>query len=641
MAQPPPQQQQQQFAMPMPQRQFSPQEPTATSPGGAPQQQFSFPPNKRQRLSPNPPSQPGSPYSTSPYAMSPGASGPQSAAASPHFTNVQIPPNVYNTPYANGHTTPTGNLNLPQAQPSPQLQRTNSLSFPSQNQSPNSVIPPNHVLPQNHGPPQNHSMPPNNNGFATNYNYTVPMQSSQGAGMMGPPSKPPEKPKEDGLDGMDVLGGTGVDLREEEAYLINESFNAQTTGSQAGHFTPGHSFSQFPPGDKSTFYGSGPANSGNEITSIEAQDEFQKRAADNAWRDATHALATSRQHELNNPFLDIEVLQRRAEKLAREYGLSLNVDRNGKMGSFKLPHQFSTSTLNVHSNTVPGNSTFTHVTGSFLPVDTQLADQIALMSLATKHRMRGLVEDAAQLAMERRVASHGVVPPDWSDVAVPLNVNEGTIAPEGGVRAGWEGAVDPKPQKRSLSVAGETPRMSNPVVFTLRELATKERDYEEERLKKRQKRETPSNASRPGSVVGTPGSIAPDISEKAPTKKEQSKKAQAKVNEAATHAAANSTMSAFMFGGKKQKKYSWMTGGGSGASTPGRPVIPGIGAPTGPPVPAKLTVDGVRRLGSWREDSEKGKHIQLRDLIFVLEQDGRQKKALQMAYLAVGESGPK
>lgn len=268
--------------------------------------------------------------------------------------------------------------------------------------------------------------------------------------MMGPPSKPPEKPKEDGLDGMDVLGGTGVDLREEEAYLINESFNAQTTGSQAGHFTPGHSYSQFPPGDRSTFYGAGPANATGQATSIEAQNEFQKRAADNAWRDATHALATSRQHELNNPFLDIEVLQRRAEKLAREYGLTLNVDKNGKMGSFKLPRDFGTSTLNVQTNNVPGNATFAHVTGSFLPMDTQLADQIALMSLATKHRMRGLVEDATQLAKERRVGSHGVIPTDWQDVAVPLNVNEGTIAPEGGVRAGWEGAVDPKARKRMI-----------------------------------------------------------------------------------------------------------------------------------------------------------------------------------------------
>lgn len=195
----------------------------------------------------------------------------------------------------------------------------------------------------------------------------------------------------------------------------------------------------------------------------------------------------------------------------------------------------------------------------------------------------------------------------------------------------------------SLSAVTETPKMSNPVVFALRESATKERDYEEERLKKRQKRETPGTASRQGSVAGTPGSIAPDIAEKAPTKKEQSKKAQAKVNEAASHAAANNTTAAFLFGGKKKKKYAWMTAGGagSGASTPGRPVIPGIGNPTGPPVPEKLTVDGVRRLGSWREDSEKGKNIQLRDLIFVLEQDGRQKKALQLAYLALAESGPK
>ena len=185
----------------------------------------------------------------------------------------------------------------------------------------------------------------------------------------------------------------------------------------------------------------------------------------------------------------------------------------------------------------------------------------------------------------------------------------------------------------------------------LRRTAIQERDYEEARLKKRQERMTGDGISRQGSIVpGTPGSVAPDPMEKAPTKKEQKKKLESKANEAASHAAANVTTAQFLGGGGGRfgkKKYSWMTGGsggpGSGASTPGRngqgPATPG--GPSLPAAPEKLTGEPARRLGTWREDKEKGLGIQIRDWIVVLEQDGHEKKALQKAYLFLDQSEPK
>jgi len=126
---------------------------------------------------------------------------------------------------------------------------------------------------------------------------------------------------------------------------------------------------------------------------------------------------------------------------------------------------------------------------------------------------------------------------------------------------------------------------------------------------------------------------------------------EAKVNEAASHAAANVTTAQFLGGGGglfgKKKKYSWMNPGasGSGASTPGRIMTQGLpGTPGGPvanPAPEKLTIDGVRRLGQWREDKEKGTGIQMRDWITVLEEDGHEKKALQKAYMFLDLSDPK
>ena len=174
---------------------------------------------------------------------------------------------------------------------------------------------------------------------------------------------------------------------------------------------------------------------------------------------------------------------------------------------------------------------------------------------------------------------------------------------------------------------------------------------EEKRLKKRQNR-TNGDTSKPNaSVPGTPGSVAPEPSEKAPTKKELKKKMETKASEAATHAAANTTLAQFSGGASKglfgkKKNYSWMKGGaGSGASTPGRmnsgglPLTPG--GPVQPVVPERLTADPARRLGQWREDQSKGNGLQLRDWVAALEQDGHAKRSLQKAYLFLDQSEPK
>jgi hypothetical protein len=102
-------------------------------------------------------------------------------------------------------------------------------------------------------------------------------------------------------------------------------------------------------------------------------------------------------------------------------------------------------------------------------------------------------------------------------------------------------------------------------------------------------------------------------------------------------------------GGKKKKKYSWMTGGGgvgSGASTPrpsagGAPSTPGATTATGPAARASrgpLTQPGPHVMGAFREDSEKGKNIQLRDWIYALEDKGHDLRSLQQAYAALDRS---
>lgn len=176
------------------------------------------------------------------------------------------------------------------------------------------------------------------------------------------------------------------------------------------------------------------------------------------------------------------------------------------------------------------------------------------------------------------------------------------------------------------------------------------RDAEEARLRKRQKRaeqalereKNPDAASRSGSVApGTPGSVAPEQSDAKPMSKKESKKAARLADTSSV--SVNSTVSQFM-GGKK-KKYSWMTGGGSaggGAGTPTRGPGGGLPAAGGPTKAAKgpLTQDASQQIGNLREDSAKGKNIQMRDWIEVLENNCylTDQVALQNAYVKLQNS---
>lgn len=179
----------------------------------------------------------------------------------------------------------------------------------------------------------------------------------------------------------------------------------------------------------------------------------------------------------------------------------------------------------------------------------------------------------------------------------------------------------------------------------LRKSADAERRAEEKRLRKRQARTAPDGTPRSASVVpGTPGSVAPEAGEKAPTKKEQKKKEASKQSEAQSHAQANVSANHFLgggsslFGGKK-KKYSWMESPGA-ANGPSRLNTKGL-APAAPSTPQELTSDSRKRMGQWREDEVKGKGMQLRDLVSVLADEGKEVKALQRAYAKLDQSNPK
>jgi hypothetical protein len=180
----------------------------------------------------------------------------------------------------------------------------------------------------------------------------------------------------------------------------------------------------------------------------------------------------------------------------------------------------------------------------------------------------------------------------------------------------------------------------------------RESSQENRREAKRNKRGTnailgeTAASQAPDSAPSTPiAERAPSFDKKSMTKKEAKKLVDSKASEAQQHQqsvetarmATNSMLSGRMFGSKKS--YSWLKPGGSssGFSSPSRPIPPST--PTAGPEkssrPGEQTpaANQVKRLGTWREDQEKGAGIQVRDILFMLEADGRGTKHIQKGYM--------
>ena len=248
-------------------------------------------------------------------------------------------------------------------------------------------------------------------------------------GTMGPPSKPAERPvKEYEYDVSDSLAGTGIDLRAEEQFLAE--FHADSFGQDAKIGLPVNV-----PGSRESMYGAGSANQRSEPIQGLSQEGFAAEAAKKAWEDAAQRLAMVRSIEMKDPFLEVPLIHYRAEKIAKENGISLNLDLKNAASMGKLRHPLDFPRPEVTVTTIQTeDGAIVSTKGSWVPHDAYLADQLALLSIATKHRLRSLLEDAAKVAVNRQTTSFGEVPEQWVDVAVPLKTGlESLPEPESAV----------------------------------------------------------------------------------------------------------------------------------------------------------------------------------------------------------------
>lgn len=201
-------------------------------------------------------------------------------------------------------------------------------------------------------------------------------------------------------------------------------------------------------------------------------------------------------------------------------------------------------------------------------------------------------------------------------------------------------------------ISSSTVAFRNPVAQALQNITQIERAQEEERLEKRRRRAATGDPSRSVSLAldapgpCTPGSFgltAPDIETRKGAKaKEQMSAAARKATEAQQHAATTKTMNMALGISLPGKKLSWMSkGADAGPSNPflaGRPNANAqsskVGASGANGVTGSLPKSRV--IGDFREDKETGAGIQLRDMVSVLEHDGKEKRALQRAYGRLG-----
>ncbi|KAI1750165.1 hypothetical protein F4782DRAFT_510179 [Xylaria castorea] len=673
------------------QRQFSPPQASSPSPSNTTAtanyslQPSSLPPPKRPKMSPAPPhSQPNSPYGNSTsYAASPTSGAatptlstglpspslPASMAAAATTPAIQIPQSSYNSSHqTNGRYAPMASaqpslIQSPVPTPSqPPAQSMHQQYQPTQ--SPHQPYPSAQSPHQTPTPTATHVQSVYGHSQAQLVpNPAAPMPAT---GNMGPPAihlsssfsavndvtRQPSRPapsKTTAYEMNDMLMGTGIDLEEEAEYMNNLETR---TG-----------FPHLPPGGRDSFYGAGPANQPAAPTDVKSQEDYAALAADRTWNEAAQRLAITRSQEMRHYLLEPGLLHKRMHEVAQKFGLSLNLDikpdgRSQYMGKFSQPADFPKPELRTAFQTSPdGTSSTVKTCGSFIPKESYLVDQIALLSIGTKERLQDLLGDADRIAGTRQKSSHGVVPTEWVDVAaLPSPKSNGVHAEDS--RTGAGSAVSPRtnPLKRPLDEISNnglpTPISEapppNPIINSLLELVKQTQSAEEGRLKKRQKRLEKSEkekegveaGSRSGSVApGTPGSIAPDGGDTKVLSKKEGKKAAAKAAESSSGTTVNATLS--LFTGGKKKKYSWMSAG-SGASTPraqgttGAPAGAGGGAARAGRGP--LTKAGVQHVGQVREDSEKGKNIQLRDWIVVLEDRGMDPRSLQIIYGSVDTS---
>lgn len=272
-------------------------------------------------------------------------------------------------------------------------------------------------------------------------------------------------------------------------------------------------------------------------------------------------------------------------------------------------------------------------------------DIATLISLATRERMIGLLDKASAISRQRRRAN-GMIDGEWA----PL-VKGGT---KNITKADSSTPTDGRGVKREREEESMVTTLHNETAKALRQIAQKEYEAEQARKEARAAKaagasatgggeapSTPGGGAGIGSAPGTPGAEGFPGEGGRKMSREARKQVNSKIEEAASHRAANATSAMMIngFGLGKRKKYSWMTGGpggaggaGKGAAAQAAPETPGTPGGNQPGVVGGTVVNAWgKRWGEWKD--EKIGAVNVKDWIGALEDDNRDNQAIVKAYL--------
>ena len=287
---------------------------------------------------------------------------------------------------------------------------------------------------------------------------------------MGPPPQPVLHDGEEVVKGdkvtdvtqlQDVINAAGVDVTAEENYLANTYRNVRNFGYQNDSFatststtlSPNTSFSQLSQGlmGHHALQGSGPSSQ------IGSSQESIERELKQKHESAARAHAETTQDHLRNSFLFLNVVQHKLRHRAVENGV--NLDLNGLFDPIQTL-QPSTASPYRPTTTVMGGQNGPGMVNAkshaLMQPNANLADMLALVSLATNERIRGLMEDAYGYSRGRRASTDGTVPAEWSDLAIGNGEKPATAVSESITGTAWDqpsgSASSPtsNPQKRTL-----------------------------------------------------------------------------------------------------------------------------------------------------------------------------------------------
>ena len=248
-----------------------------------------------------------------------------------------------------------------------------------------------------------------------------PHQPQNGA--MGPPSRPADKPTDvGGLS--DVLIGSGIDLKEEEAALLGQ-FNPPNQRQPAGPSSSNFG-AAFNAGTTTAYNNFGLASQnligerlnpyGAVIPNQQAAlPQFAEDLAEAEHRRNIRTQAEKLKHHANDPFVPTSWLQKRLWQAVKKEGITRS---NPALASY-ANHTSGMNDVPAPGLDLKGLLSTSRGQDSLFH-DVPLMEFFTLISLAAKERLRGLVEEAATLAKGRRIGSHGVVPSELKELASGL-----------------------------------------------------------------------------------------------------------------------------------------------------------------------------------------------------------------------------